>query len=72
MKIRCLACGKEWEKPGGAALVSHGICEGECDRIFNNWVDLPSPRIDLRIYYKMQTTLNSDRAQLNALGGKWN
>ena len=71
MKVRCVVCLKEWDKPGDANLLSHGCCEGYCEKVLNDWTDMPRPKPPLNLYYRALLTLNVDRAQLNSLGGKW-
>ena len=53
MVVKCVVCEKTWHKPGAANLVSHGCCEtGICEKAWNDWLDLPHPKPELRVYYK--------------------
>lgn len=69
MRTICLACGKETIKAGPTGMVSHGCCEGRCEEIWNDWLDKPSPKPTLRLYYLERIAPNVDRAQVEKLGG---
>ena len=72
MAIRtlCMVCGAtKWTVDCKADGISHGACDGECSRLFEEWVMTPESKLALADYAKLHRR-DTMPSPANPEGGK--